>query len=161
MQFSGIPEDWVKWSRMFLEKAMVSKYKVILTGSVFEGKYEYALKKYMKTEEYQTLNAKAYRDLLISNTTSDVAFSCIDFFARSASKGKTITIAKLSTEAGSPGRAFKLPEPVLLEQLEETCRKNSKLLKLTSAAGVPQLVLEKDPREIATKILFDHYYLLF
>jgi len=86
-----------------------------------------------------------------------VAFSCIDFFARSASKGKTITIAKLATEAGSPGRAFKLPEPALLEQLEETCRANSKLLKLTSAAGVPQLVLEKDPREVATKILFEHY----
>lgn len=84
------------------------------------------------------------------------AFAALDFVARIESSARTVTVSRLATEAGSPGRAFKLSEQALLSLLERattTCTE----IEIAQVAGVHQLAFAGDPSEVATELLWDHY----
>lgn len=91
-----------------------------------------------------------------SLTPAVAAFACLDFVARTDGTANTVTISRLATEPGSPGRAFKLTESALLELLETASAAHDQI-ELTSQAGVPQLVSEDEPAAAATELLWDHY----
>jgi hypothetical protein len=76
--------------------------------------------------------------------------------ARSDSGARTVTISRLATEPGGPGRAFKLTEGALLELLEVAARDYVEI-ELTSAGGVPQLVFGDDPAIAGSELLRHHY----
>ena len=85
------------------------------------------------------------------------AFACLDFVARTQTRAKTVNMSRLASEPGSPGKVFNLTETALADLLETAASSRKSDFTLTSAAGVPQVVLDDDPAEIATDLLWDHY----
>lgn len=85
-----------------------------------------------------------------------VTYAALDYVSRTAGGGNTITLSRLATESGSPGRAFKLAESDLLDALEPivTLRDD---LDLASPTGATQLTWTGQPEEIAVAVL-DRYY---
>jgi len=101
----------------------------------------------------------AYRFLLGVKPTlppAIAAFACLDFLARNESTAQTITVSRLATEAGAPGRIFKLPETALSVLLEQAAAEYS-AIEVTSSTGVPQLAFEGDVADVASSLLRDHY----
>lgn len=84
------------------------------------------------------------------------AFACLDFVARTDSTARTVTVSRLATEPGSPGRAFKLTESALIDLLTEAAEEHPDI-ESTTSAGVPQLTFDDDPAQVATEVLYDHY----
>jgi len=101
----------------------------------------------------------AYRFLLGVKPTlppAVLAFACLDFVARSESTAQTITVSRLATEAGAPGKIFKLPETALRILLEQAAADHP-VIEITSSTGVPQLTFEDSAADVATSLLRDHY----
>lgn len=67
-----------------------------------------------------------------------------------------MTISRLATEPGSPGKAFKLTEAALA-QLLFSAAGSYEQISMTSQAGVAQLAIEDDAAVSATELLWDHY----
>lgn len=88
---------------------------------------------------------------------SVAAFAALDFVARTDSSARTVTVSRLATEPGGPGRVFKLTEGALVDLLERAALEHEGSLDLTSSAGVPQLSFSDDPASVATEVLHDHY----
>lgn len=88
---------------------------------------------------------------------SVAAFAALDFVARTDGAARTVTVSRLATEPGGPGRVFKLTEGALVDLLERAALEHERHLDLTSSAGVPQLAFHDDPAEVATDLLHDHY----
>lgn len=84
------------------------------------------------------------------------AFACLDFVARTDPRSRTATVSRLTTEPGSPGRAFKLTEATLVSLLEEAAQEG-RAIEITSSAGIPQLIFPDDPAVVATELLYDYY----
>lgn len=106
-----------------------------------------------------TVSPGAFRMLVGGKATlppSVAAFACLDFVARTARESQTVTISSLATEPGSPGRAFKLTEAVLIELLETAADTHAEIT-VTTSAGVAQLAFQGDPAEAATELLHDYY----
>ncbi len=80
----------------------------------------------------------------------------LDYVDRTVGGANTITLDRLATEIGSPGRAFKLSDADLLELLQ-LVESDHDSLSLSAAAGVWQLSWRGDPAEIATTVLDDYY----
>ena len=88
---------------------------------------------------------------------SVAAFAALDFVARTDQSARTVTVSRLATEPGGPGRVFKLTEVALVDLLERAAIEHEGGIDLTSAAGVPQVAFIDDPAVVATEILHDHY----
>ena len=84
------------------------------------------------------------------------AFACLDFAARTDRTAHTVTVSRLATEPGGPGRAFKLTEAALVDLLERAAQVHHEI-ELTAAAGVPQLAFGEDPGIAGTELLYDYY----
>lgn len=84
------------------------------------------------------------------------AFACLDFIARTDGSAQTVTISRLATEPGAPGRAFKLSETALLELLELAAQQHDEI-EVASSAGIPQLAFRNDPADAGSELLRDHY----
>ena len=84
------------------------------------------------------------------------AFACLDFVARTDPTARTVTVSRLATEPGGPGRTFKLSEGALVDLIEDAVQQHDEI-ELTSAAGVPQLVFHDDPAVVGTELLHDYY----
>lgn len=91
-----------------------------------------------------------------SLSPSVAAFACLDFLARADASARTVTVSRLASEPGGPGKAFKLSEAALSELLT-TASSIHDQIDITSHAGVPQLVLEDEAGAVATELLWDHY----
>lgn len=87
---------------------------------------------------------------------SIVGYAVLDYLARTESAGSTATMAKLSTEPGSPGRIFKLTEKALFEALTDAAAIMPELT-VASPAGALQLAWDDDPASIATQLLIAYY----
>ena len=85
-----------------------------------------------------------------------VAHAVLDYIARTATGGSTITLSRLAHEPGTPGRAFKLTEAELLAALAPSLDRTDGL-NLATPTGAMQLAWSKDPAVIATAILDDYY----
>lgn len=85
-----------------------------------------------------------------------LAATVMDFLARSESVSRTVNLGRAATEAGSPGRAFKLTEDDVLAALEEAGKADHGF-GLISAAGVPQLHLSDEPAKLHNSLLSAHF----
>lgn len=68
---------------------------------------------------------RRYRFVVGSKSTLPpeiVLYACADFLARTDTGASTVSVSRLATEAGAPGRAFKVSEADLVELLEEAVR---------------------------------------
>lgn len=85
-----------------------------------------------------------------------VAHAAVDFASREAA-GSTVTLTRLATAPGGPGRAFKLPEPALYEALLEASAEIAEL-EVASPGGIRQLAMRSDnPSRLATSILESYF----
>ena len=85
-----------------------------------------------------------------------VLYACADFLARTDSSARTATVSRLATEAGAPGRVFKLSESDLVALLE-TAVQTTHLTKIARPAGAVQLAFKKEPAEVASDALRGFY----
>jgi hypothetical protein len=85
-----------------------------------------------------------------------VAYAAFDYMFDVEPAGRTATLSRLTTAAGGPGRAFKLTEDALLSALEGYAASEPRL-RLTSAAGLPQISITADPADMARRAFWSHY----
>lgn len=83
-------------------------------------------------------------------------YACLQHHARTGSPAKTIPIANLLYDLGSPGLVFKLTESALCSVIEVVARRWDEI-RLSDAAGKLQLFFEGEPLSLAAAIL-DEYY---
>ncbi len=79
--FSGKKEDWDKWSKKFVTRAMIKKYKDVLLGTAVPPPHNKVLDlstaSGKASQKLREANEKAYSDLMIL-CEDDVSFSIID-----------------------------------------------------------------------------------
>lgn len=85
-----------------------------------------------------------------------VAYACLDFVVESSTTDSTITLARLASDPGSPGRAFRLTEGNLFDILVETT-KTVPTMRVAEPGGLRQLVVQADAAELRDQILQDYY----
>ena len=85
-----------------------------------------------------------------------LAYSALDYIARTNTRGNTVTLGRLTHEPGAPGKAFKLTEGEFQTALEPSIDKAG-ALRLTSTMGAIQLSWSEEPIEIGDRILKDYY----
>lgn len=86
-----------------------------------------------------------------------VLYACADFLARTEATASTVSVSRLATEAGAPGRTFKLSEADLVGLLE-TAIEAVGPAKLARPAGAVQLVLDKAAAEVATCAVHAYFH---
>jgi len=85
-----------------------------------------------------------------------VAHAALDFSARANRSGRSISIARLAHDPGSPGSAFRLTETALFDALSRAAE-DVESLTVSEPGGLRQLLFDDDPRLLAADILH-HYY---
>ncbi len=85
-----------------------------------------------------------------------VGYAVFDYVARQARAARTVPLARLTSEAGGPGRAFKLHESDLHAALTAVSE-GSHDVQLLSPTGTQQLSWSGDPAEIAVDLLNRYY----
>jgi hypothetical protein len=86
-----------------------------------------------------------------------VLFAALDFVARTDTTARTVTMSRLATEPGGPGRAFRISEQSLIDHIEQSLSLSGRRCRLITTTGVTQLTFDGDPASIATKVLHAHY----
>ena len=85
-----------------------------------------------------------------------LSYAVLDYVDRANIGGNIVTLDRLTTEPGAPGRAFKLTESEMLAGLEPTVHRVTGL-DLVSVTGAIQLSWSAGHQIVARKIL-DQYY---
>ncbi len=85
-----------------------------------------------------------------------IVYASLQHHARTDSPARTIPIANLLYDRGSPGLIFKLTESAICDAIEVTARRWEQI-RLTDAAGKLQFSFDAEPRSLAEAIL-DRYY---
>lgn len=85
-----------------------------------------------------------------------IVAACLEFADHIGKGERTISIARLLYEEGSPGLLFKLTESVLCNAIEIVARKDQRIY-LSDTAGLLQMTFTHHPALLAESIL-DHYY---
>lgn len=85
-----------------------------------------------------------------------VAYACLDYLRQVAPTERTISIARLTGDPGSPGRAFRLSESAIHDALLFATG-TSKELRVVEPAGLRQLLLEEPAGELADETLASYY----
>jgi hypothetical protein len=85
-----------------------------------------------------------------------VVYACLQQHARTGGPAKTIPIANLLYDPGSPGLVFKLTESAICDAIEVLARRWDQI-RLSDAAGKLQFFFEGEPTELSEAIL-DGYY---
>lgn len=102
---------------------------------------------------------RGYRFLVGPKPTlpSRVFTACVlDFVARQESDARVVNLNRALSEPGSPGRAFRLTDEVVLELLREASTL-SNAFSLANSNGIPQLALNCSALEGSRKLLTEHY----
>lgn len=85
-----------------------------------------------------------------------VAHAAMDFTARSNEGVRSISIARLAHDPGSPGAAFRLTETDLFEAISRFAA-SVESLQVAEPGGLRQLLFTDDPASIAEEILTRYY----
>lgn len=85
-----------------------------------------------------------------------VAHAAVDF-ARRTGTGTTVTLTRLATAPGGPGRAFKMPEAQLYEALA-TAAEMVDGLSVTSPGGIRQLVIPATADDLPMRIVERYFH---
>jgi hypothetical protein len=91
-----------------------------------------------------------------SLSSAAISYACLDFLAATDSHSRTATLARLSTDPGSPGRLMKLTEDVILDALERTQQVVGEI-HIAAPAGIMQLILDAPPARLAKTVLWLHH----
>lgn len=81
-----------------------------------------------------------------------VAYACLDYMSKTANGSTTVTLTRLTTDPGSPGRIMKLTEQDIADAIEEAARLAGHL-QLTRPAGATQLAISAPPGQVAYEVL--------
>lgn len=85
-----------------------------------------------------------------------LTFACFDWLALQRRSAQTVSLNRLATGVGAPGRVFRLSESDLLEALQRV----TPMLEgseLAMTAGAPQLTAERSPSEMAVLALEQYF----
>ena len=86
-----------------------------------------------------------------------ITYAVLQFAAAQTTTARTITLAQLTYDGGSPGRVFKLTEAAVWDAIAAVSHTWSELV-LEEGAGKLQLSFKTDdPRDLAQEILADYY----
>jgi hypothetical protein len=85
-----------------------------------------------------------------------VLTALLDHATMQPDAANTISLARLATDPGAPGRAFRLNDTDLVDLIEPLVAQNRWSL-VDSPAGAPQLGWSADPGEIAQTVVADYY----
>jgi hypothetical protein len=85
-----------------------------------------------------------------------VLTALLDHATMQPDAANTISLARLATDPGAPGRAFRLNDTDLVDLIEPLVAQTDGL-SLTAPAGAPQLGWSADPGEIAQTVVADYY----
>lgn len=85
-----------------------------------------------------------------------IAYVCLDYMARTEGAARSVSLSRLTSDPGSPGRLLKLTEDTILEALEiESAHHEG--LQLASPGGASQLVIDVGPAALADVIMTQHH----
>lgn len=85
-----------------------------------------------------------------------IVYACLDYAAQKESSARTIALANLLYDLGSPGLVFKLTESVICRAIEQVSRQ-FKRIQITDVAGKLQLAFDDEPQSLAFSILQTYY----
>lgn len=85
-----------------------------------------------------------------------VAYACLDFMADVGPNERTISVARLASDPGAPGRAFRLTESNLYDLLVEAAR-SVPTIRVAEPAGLRQLIVDGDPSTLRDRTISDYY----
>lgn len=85
-----------------------------------------------------------------------IVAAALEYSAARAPQQRSISIASLTYQSGSPGLVFKLTDSTIASAIEEISRKPGGVL-LTDAAGLVQMSFDDEPLRLAQQVL-NHYY---
>ncbi|SHG73887.1 DUF4007 family protein [Geodermatophilus nigrescens] len=85
-----------------------------------------------------------------------VGYACLDYLATRSPGEQSISLARLTSDPGSPGLAFRLPESVLHEALLQLAATEPGL-HIIEPAGLRQLVIDAPVSDLAESLLDRHY----
>lgn len=85
-----------------------------------------------------------------------VAYACLDFLTKASAKESTISLARLASDPGSPGRAFRLTESNLYDVLLEASKAIDSI-QVAEPAGLRQLVIKGDIGAMRDRLVDDYY----
>ncbi len=83
-------------------------------------------------------------------------FVALDFLARSDDGSRTVTMSRLATEPGGPGRAFKLSEADLGDLIERAVAVH-RGVRIARPAGITQLGFDEPAATLADKVLASYF----
>lgn len=81
-----------------------------------------------------------------------VAVACLEFLSSTGSAASSMSISRLANDESSPGKAMKLSSESIIDLLA-----GFENLRLTSSAGIQQLVVDGNPLDVRKGIL-DQYF---
>jgi hypothetical protein len=85
-----------------------------------------------------------------------IGYACLDYLADHAPKETNISVARLTADPGSPGRAFRLTESALFAGLVELAA-HYREIRIVEPGGLRQLVVNAEPSLLRTQVLTDFY----
>ncbi len=85
-----------------------------------------------------------------------IAFAALEFAAIAGDGARSVSIARLAHEPGSPGAAFRLTETGLFESLSRFSMAHDRL-SVAEPAGLRQILFPDDPSALAAEILASYY----
>ena len=85
-----------------------------------------------------------------------VAHAALDFAGSPQSEARSISLARLAHDPGSPGAAFRLNEAALFDALSRVATSTS-TLRVAEPAGLRQLLFDEDPAAMAEQMLVSYY----
>jgi hypothetical protein len=85
-----------------------------------------------------------------------VAHAALDFAAHSGEGARSISIARLTHDPGSPGAAFRLAETALFEALSRAASSTDSI-RVAEPGGLRQLLFTDDPATLADQMLAGYY----
>jgi hypothetical protein len=88
-----------------------------------------------------------------------VAYACIDYLAKAGSGSRSITVGRLTQDAGGPGRVFRITEDAIATAIQAHSLLQD-TIAISSVAGVTQLIvrdLASDLDVLARQIIETYY----
>lgn len=81
-----------------------------------------------------------------------VAYACLEYMARVAPRERTMSVARLAGDPGSPGKAFQLTESALHDALSASAAVSG-YVQVIEPAGLRQLVVTAEPATLANDLI--------
>lgn len=104
-------------------------------------------------------DARSYRFNLgpkIGLVDAMIAYACLDYMTLASPESGAMSVARLATDIGGPGRAFRLSEPELFEALRRVSEEMP-ALRVAEPAGLKQLYVDGSPLAVGRHVLAAYY----